>query len=98
MKNKTVFKLIATIPKGKVTTYKLLAQAAGISNPRTVGQIIHHNLHPEKYPCHRVVKSDGSLATGYAFGGAAAQKSKLTKEGMAFLNNRINLKTFLFTP
>lgn len=78
-----VFELVAQVPKGKVTTYGELAKAVGI-HPRQVGQILHHNEAPEKYPCHRVIKSDGSIASGYAFGGPGKQQEILEKEGVVF--------------
>lgn len=79
-----VFSLLTRIPKGKVTTYKALAQKAGIKNPRQVGAIIHKNTNPNKYPCHRIVRSDRSIANGYAFGGKSAQIKLLKSEGIAF--------------
>ena len=82
-----IFSALLLVPKGKVTTYKTLAEYAGIKNPRVVGNILHKNTDPEKYPCHRVVKSDGSIAAGYAMGGPSAQRRKLKAEGVKFLKN-----------
>ncbi len=79
-----VFNLLTLIPKGKVTTYKALAQKAGIRNPRLIGSIIHQNTDVKKYPCHRVIRSDRSIANGYAFGGKPAQIKLLKSEGVAF--------------
>ena len=59
-----VFAVVSRIPKGKVLTYKEVAELAG--NPRAsraVGAILHTNYDP-KIPCHRVVRSDGKLG-GY---------------------------------
>jgi O-6-methylguanine DNA methyltransferase len=76
-----VFKYIATIPRGSVTTYVAVAKALGI-HPRQVGRILHTNPYPSKYPCHRVVYSDGRLSKGYAFGGIKEQARKLESEGV----------------
>ena len=55
------------------------------------------NLDPKKIPCHRVIKSDGSLATGYAFGGMIKQREILKKEGIKFsANGTVALKKYLF--
>ena len=35
-------------------------------------------------PCHRVVFKDGSMATGFAFGGPDEQRKMLAAEGVAF--------------
>ncbi len=99
MKDKTqiVFSYLQKIPKGKVTTYKILAQKTGIKNPRTVGTIIHKNTDTKKYPCHRVVRSDGTIAEGYAFGGKNAQIEILKKESVNFKGKKVDLVNHLFT-
>ena len=54
-----VYKHVASIPKGKITTYGRIAQA--LNNPkavRAVGSALARNPHgPYKVPCHRVVSS-----------------------------------------
>lgn len=97
MKNREkVYQLVSRIPKGKVSTYKQIAKLSGIKNPRLIGNILHVNKNPTAIPCHRVVKSNGTLAEGYAFGGKEEQKRKLKSEGIEFKNNRIDLTTYLF--
>jgi O-6-methylguanine DNA methyltransferase len=76
-----VFAEVAKIPRGSTTTYKAIAQTVGTS-PRAVGNILHNNPDPNTYPCHRVIRSDGKLASGYAFGGKTAQLMLLLKEGV----------------
>lgn len=73
---------VAKIPYGQTATYKAIALKVG-TNPRVVGNILHKNPDPTKYPCHRVIRSDGTLASGYAFGGSTQQKKLLCQEGMA---------------
>ena|SRR3989338_5792573 len=86
--NEKVWALFRKIPKGKVTTYKLVAKALGKPNAtRAVGNACRANLHAPKIPCHRVVKSNGSVG-GYAYG----QKKKialLAKEGIKVKNGKI---------
>jgi methylated-DNA-protein-cysteine methyltransferase-like protein len=96
MNSETVYQYIAKIPGEKVSTYKLVAKACGIKNPRQVGNILHKNTSPKNYPCHRVVRSDGTLAGGYAFGGLDVQKQLLENEGIEFKNGKINLNQFLY--
>jgi alkylated DNA nucleotide flippase Atl1 len=88
MDNQLVYNLIKKIPSGKVSTYGAIGIALDIS-PRQVGRILHLNPDPKKYPCHRVVRSDGTIARGFAFGGREGQFSALQKEGVAIKNNRI---------
>ncbi|MBI2097317.1 MAG: methylated-DNA--[protein]-cysteine S-methyltransferase [Candidatus Vogelbacteria bacterium] len=91
-----VFEVVRLVPRGQVTTYGAIAKLTGLG-PRIVGQILHRNQRPRKIPCHRVVRSDGSLAAGYAFGGPTAQKKKLLAEGIIFKNGCVQLKNFCFT-
>lgn len=88
-----LFDLLRTIESGRVTTYGELGRRCSLS-PRTVGQLLHHNPNPSYYPCHRVVRSDGTLTIGYAFGGKKAQKQKLLLEGVSVTRNRVDLKRF----
>ena len=62
-----LYELLEKIPKGKVTTYKELAAKLKTKGYQAVGQIVGANPNAPKVPCHRVVKSDGTLG-GYAFG------------------------------
>jgi len=92
-----IYKVVSLIPKGKVLTYKKIAKIVRIKNPRLVGFYLHKNLDPKKVPCHRVIKSDGTLAKGYAFGGMKKQKEILEKEGVRFLKNgKVDLKKYFF--
>jgi methylated-DNA-protein-cysteine methyltransferase-like protein len=92
-----IYKVVGKIPKGKVLTYKKVAEISGVKNPRVVGFALHANKNPDEIPCHRVVKANGELANGYAFGGLKAQKKKLEKEGVNFLNKtRINLNESIY--
>ena len=95
MKEK-VYELVQKIPEGKVTTYGQLA--ARLGNPglaRAVGNILHRNPDPARYPCHRVVNSRGSVSAQYAFGGAAAQRKRLEGEGVFFgSDGRIDLSRY----
>lgn len=94
-----IYKAVSKIPKGKISTYKQIAKAAGIKNPRLVGFYLHKNLNPETIPCHRVIKNNGMLASGYAFGGAKKQKEILEKEGIEFdSKGKVNLGEHLFNP
>lgn len=85
-----------TIPKGKVTTYGRIAERLGNRKlSRAVGNALHNNHDPTRYPCHRVVSSQGKVAEGYAFGGAAAQRARLEAEGIHFEENgTVDLKKY----
>ncbi|OPY64243.1 MAG: Methylated-DNA--protein-cysteine methyltransferase [Syntrophorhabdaceae bacterium PtaU1.Bin034] len=73
----------AAVPRGKVTTYgSLAAQLSVPGAARAVGTALGRNPFPLVIPCHRVVRSDGSLG---GFGGGLPMKRKLLEmEGVEF--------------
>lgn len=74
-----VYQVVKNIPRGNVLTYKEVARAAGsLKAFRAVGSALNKNTNPA-IPCHRVIKSDGSLG-GYNRG-AKRKKALLKKEG-----------------
>lgn len=78
---KKVFDIVTKIPKGKTLTYKEVARLAGSPRAyRAVGSILKLNF-DQKIPCHRVIKSDGSLGN-YNRGGIKAKQKILKSEGM----------------
>jgi methylated-DNA-[protein]-cysteine S-methyltransferase len=94
-----IYKLVAMVPEGKVTTYAELARAAGKPKAsRVIGQILNRNPDPIVVPCHRVVKSDGNVG-GYAYGSGAKSKL-LKKEGVKISKGKIidfESTTYTFT-
>jgi len=80
-----VWKAISKIPRGQVRTYKELAKL--IKKPkasRAVANACSKNPYPIKIPCHRVIRSDGSLGGYSGKGGISAKKDILKKEGYSF--------------
>lgn len=93
-----VYKIISSIPKGKVLTYGQVAKLTGIKSPRAIGNILHNNTDTEKIPCHRVINSKGKVAKNYAFGGAKGQVDKLVREGVQIEKDRVDLNKYLCKP
>ena len=95
-----IYKVVCTIPKGKVATYGQVATFAG--NPRwarVVGYALHNNPAPIAIPCHRVVNREGRVAEAFAFGGGNEQRRLLEGEGITFLKDgRVDLAKHLFNP
>ena len=93
--NQQVWNLCRKIPKGNITTYKEMAHALNTTAYRAVGNALNKNPHGSNLvPCHRVINSNGNLG-GFAHG--IPTKSKLLKkEGIQIVNNKINLKKYLF--
>jgi len=82
-----VYRLCKKVPKGKITTYKAIAEAMGTKAYRAVGQALNRNPYAPKVPCHRVVNSQGHLH-GFAHG-LRKKAEMLKKEGIEIRNNRI---------
>ena len=90
------YDLLKQIPKGRVTTYKLMAEALGIKAYRAVGNAMAKNPNLVTVPCHRVVESDGKIG-GYAQG-RERKIALLESEGIMIENDRIvDLETHLFS-
>jgi O-6-methylguanine DNA methyltransferase len=76
-----VWRAVAEIPFGQVTTYKNIARKIGKSKAvRAVGHANGSNPLPIVIPCHRVIGSNGDLC-GYG-GGIALKKKLLQLEGI----------------
>lgn len=84
------------IPPGAVGTYRDLACAcASPAAVRAVGSALSRNPFPLLIPCHRAIRSDGSLG-GYQ-GGLAMKRFLLESEGVSFLpNGNVDVKKVLY--
>ena len=74
-----VWNYLKTIPKGQVRTYLDVAKA--INKPkavRAVANAVGKNPYAPEIPCHRVIRSDGTLG-GYSGAGGIKTKKKLLK-------------------
>ena len=89
-----VWELIGQIPKGKVTTYSIIAKKINSKAYRAVGNACHHNPFAPRIPCHHVVRSDGSIG-GYS-SGTEKKIELLEKEGIQIKNGKVvNFKKLL---
>ncbi len=74
-----VLHVVSMIPKGTVLTYAAVAERAGYPGAaRAVGTVMRLN-HDESVPCHRVIRSDGSL--GQYNRGDGRKRELLQEEG-----------------
>jgi O-6-methylguanine DNA methyltransferase len=72
-----VWREIKKIPYGKTSSYNNIAKRLNL-NPRHVGKICGENKLLLYIPCHRVIRSDGSLG-GYSSRGGVYLKEKILK-------------------
>lgn len=90
-----VYRLVAQIPKAKLTTYGHIAALAGAPWAAwEVGQIAHTG--PANLPWQRVVNKQGGLASGYP-GGKVGHKTALEAEAIEVSEEyTVNLDRYLW--
>lgn len=79
----SIYRALQKIPAGKVISYKELASLSG--NPgayRAAGQALAKNPFAIVVPCHRVIRSDGSLGGFSGVSGISYKKRLLSHEGV----------------
>jgi len=78
-----VWKELSKIPKGEVRTYKQIAKSIGKpKSSRAVANACAKNTYPIVIPCHRVIRSDGTVGGYSGQGGVKLKKELLKKEGV----------------
>lgn len=88
-----ILSIVDEIPEGKVASYSLIADLAGCpKNARLVGKVLSLSEYYGRFPCHRVVNSQGRFVPGWD-----EQKSLLFKEEVNFKENgNVNMKKNLW--
>ena len=78
-----VWGYLRKIPRGSVRTYSQVAKSIGKpSAVRAVANAIGKNPYAPKIPCHRVIRSDGTLGGYSGKGGIKTKKLLLKREGI----------------
>lgn len=82
-----VYDALCEVPKGRVTTYQLLARAVECGSSQAGGQALKRNPYAPEAPCHRVIRADLTLGgfAGEVGGPEVTRKRRLLKaEGVEF--------------
>jgi len=90
--------LLASVPSGKVTTPRALAEALGL--PTAAVWVARYTLgHPHcaDCACHRVVRAGGVLG-GYQAGSHEAKRQRLLAEGVPVVDGRVDLSQYGVRP
>lgn len=88
----SVYDAASRIPRGSVTTYRLLAEEVDCASCRAVGQALRANPHAPDVPCHRVIASDLTIGgfQGEISGVAIRRKEDLlAAAGVRFRGGRL---------
>jgi methylated-DNA-protein-cysteine methyltransferase-like protein len=93
-----VYALVVEVPAGRVTSYGRLASALGLAGKaREVGWSLSSLPADLPLPAHRVVRVDGRMAGGSAFGSPDVQRALLEAEGVRFRSDgRVDLPRHLW--
>jgi methylated-DNA-[protein]-cysteine S-methyltransferase len=74
---RALIRLRRTVPPGAVITYQALAAAVGARDAqRAIGNTMASNPVPLYVPCHRVIRSDGTIGN---YGGGVGRKLRLLR-------------------
>ncbi len=76
-----IWKELIKIPYGKTKSYGEIAKIVKTS-PRYVGNVCGQNKHLLIVPCHRVIRTDGSLGGFSSRGGLSLKKRLLSMENV----------------
>ncbi|MFA5485230.1 MAG: MGMT family protein [Candidatus Pacearchaeota archaeon] len=92
--NEKCYDILRNVPKGKVTTYKEIAEKLNTKAYRAVGNAMNKNPYAPEVPCHRVINSNGFVG-GFAHG-TKNKIEMLKKEGIEIdESGYISLKKYL---
>lgn len=100
-----ILRVLAEVPRGKVTTYGDLAKELARRDPRwspaasrAVGTTMRNNPCGPQIPCHRVIRSDGNIGNfrGGAEGAVEEKIKMLREEGVTVIDGRIDLNEYRY--
>ena len=90
-----VWRTAKSIPRGRVTTYGQLAQAAGFPRAARLAGFALKNTPPKmKLPWHRVLNAQGRISFPPRSATAREQRRRLEAEGVAFIGSRVDLRIY----
>lgn len=96
-----IYRIVRSIPKGKVTSYGAIAECIGTrTTARMVGWAMNasHSAKPA-VPAHRVVNRNGLLTGKHHFATPTLMQEMLAAEGIFVENDQIiNFKTHYWQP
>jgi len=94
-----VWRAIARIPPGQVSTYGEIARYVGKPGAvRAVGSAVGKNPFAPEIPCHRVVPSDGRIGNYSGGDGVRTKIALLEREGVEVREGKIVDFERLFYP
>lgn len=94
-----IWAVVRRIPRGRVATYALVADLAGLRGARQVGYALHALPDDHRVPWHRVINARGEISPRAGSDHDELQRVLLEHEGVEFdERGRIALERFLWKP
>jgi methylated-DNA-protein-cysteine methyltransferase-like protein len=95
-----VYRIVETIPYGKVTSYGAIGKALGLrSSARMVGWALNALAGSNSHiPAHRVVNRLGELSGKFYFGTPNLMRELLESEGIEFIDDAVDMKKHFWEP
>ena len=95
----SIWRVVAAIPAGRVSTYGEVARLAGLPRgARQVGRALGKAPVSLRLPWFRVIGAGGRIALPKGTEGYRTQISKLRADGVTVENGRVRLPEFQWTP
>lgn len=89
---RAILDVVASIPRGRVSTYGVVAERAGLPRQaRLVGRVLGGLPAGSRVPWHRVVAAGGRIAFPAGSDARAEQLARLEAEGVTARRGRIDL-------
>lgn len=97
---KMVCQVVEKIPKGRFTTYGMIATYLGAPrSARMVGWALNKTKHIDSFPAHRVVNKQGLLTGHNHFGQNNPMEERLMAEDIPVKNLKIqNFEKYIWDP
>lgn len=95
-----MYELVRLVPRGRVSTYGIIADCLALGSARMVGWALNHSFsHGEDIPAHRIVNRKGELSGRMHFPTPTMMQELLEEEGIRIENYKIvNFESHLFNP
>lgn len=95
----SIWRVVGTIPAGRVSTYGEVARLAGLPRgARQVGRALGKAPAALRLPWHRVIAAGGRIALAKGSAAYRTQVSRLRAEGIAVTNGRVRLPECRWLP
>jgi methylated-DNA-protein-cysteine methyltransferase related protein len=92
-----VYKLVKQIPRGRVLSYGAVAKALRLKGgARSAGRAMSAMPRGKGIPWHRVLNAAGKIVIREPH--SSLQRKLLESEGVTVIENRVKMKTYLWTP